>query len=606
MRRWPGAVLLVVLLAGLLVWWLRRPVAVPIGPAPSVAVDAGAPAWKGTAFLGSPSAPLPTAELTAAPTDRAGGCIDGRVVSVVTGRGVARPSLVFLAGGARLPVLGDAEGRFEVHTDDETLALVEVSAEGFFALQCEGAERLLVARPGQGACATGLVLPLVPRLEYRGLVIDEADKPIASAAVSIHDGEVRTLSSGADGRFTFNARDGALIAARHDGYEPAVVEFGFSAQISGEVVLVLKSAADAGGREVAIEGRVESQAGAPRAEVEVSCARRTEAGWLDEATARTNGDGRFSVKVQGLAPWRVSARVPGAWVAPVETRGEPVVLRASAPATLKGRVSDRRGRAVTAFVVTVRQKLGGLEQAELVSHRVVDGDGRYELPGLPPGAVVASASALGFAPSDPLELRLDDAKATTADFTLREGGTVEGRVVDRKTKAPLARAVISLEGQGDSALLAPTSARTDDQGRFVLPGLKPGKRSLFVAAAGHHARIKQVEARADETVGPLEIELTEVQPGDTPRVELVGIGAVLEARGDALVIKKVLPGGGAAEVGLVPGDGILSIEGQLSVNVGFAGGIELIRGEEGTTVLLSVRRADGALVDLRVPRRVIQ
>ncbi|MFZ5443646.1 MAG: carboxypeptidase regulatory-like domain-containing protein [Myxococcota bacterium] len=607
MRRGLAAVLVAVsLVSALLVWWLRRPVPVTT-TSPPAPRDAGVPRWRASAFLGTPGAPVPTAELTRAPAERRGGCLEGRVVSVVTGRGVARASVRFLAGGEPLVVTADDEGRFDVNSDAPELELLEARADGFFPLLSEGAGKLLTARPGAGACATGLVVPLVPQLQYRGVVLDEAEKPVAGAAIEIQDGESRTTASAADGSFSFHARDGALIVARKEGFEPAVVDFGFSAQISGEVVLVLRTtAADGGVREAVLEGRVEDLAGAARAGVEVKLSRRTELGWLEAASARSDAEGRFQARVEGPPPWRVSAVVVGAWAAPVETRGEPVVLRLSTPATLAGRVSDRRGQPVPAFVITVRQKLGPLEQAELVSHRVVDAEGRYELNGLPAGTVVASASALGFAPAEPLELRLDASRVSTADFTLREGGTVEGRVVDRKTKAPLAGAVVSLEGQGDTSLLMTTSARTDEHGRFVLPGLKPGRRSLFVAASGHHARIKQIEARADEVTGPIELELTPVAEGERPRVELVGIGAVLEAKGDALVIKRVLPGGGAAEADLVEGDGILSIEGQLSVNVGFVGGIELIRGEEGTTVLLSVRRHDGALVDVRVPRRVIQ
>lgn len=125
-------------------------------------------------------------------------------------------------------------------------------------------------------------------------------------------------------------------------------------------------------------------------------------------------------------------------------------------------------------------------------------------------------------------------------------------------------------------------------------------------AQQHHARLVSVEIREGETAGPLLIDLGPLEQGEDPRLELVGIGAVLEAKGDALVIKEVMTGGGAAEVGLGPGDGILSIEGQSAATLGFGGGIERIRGPEGTYVSLEVRRTDGSITKYVVPRRRLE
>jgi C-terminal processing protease CtpA/Prc len=95
---------------------------------------------------------------------------------------------------------------------------------------------------------------------------------------------------------------------------------------------------------------------------------------------------------------------------------------------------------------------------------------------------------------------------------------------------------------------------------------------------------------ANGELGPLTIDLAEVARGEQPTMEYVGIGAVLRASGDAMVIEEVVPGGGAAEVGLLPGDGIVSIKNVPAVTLGFAGSVQLIRGPEGTFVHLTVRR----------------
>jgi C-terminal processing protease CtpA/Prc len=81
---------------------------------------------------------------------------------------------------------------------------------------------------------------------------------------------------------------------------------------------------------------------------------------------------------------------------------------------------------------------------------------------------------------------------------------------------------------------------------------------------------------------------------------------VLAAQGDALVIGRVLEGGGAAEVGLAVGDAVLAVDGVPVQTLGFQGSIEWIRGPEGSTVRLTVRRGDaGAPTEIDVPRRRI-
>jgi S1-C subfamily serine protease len=151
-----------------------------------------------------------------------------------------------------------------------------------------------------------------------------------------------------------------------------------------------------------------------------------------------------------------------------------------------------------------------------------------------------------------------------------------------------------------------SSATTDAAGRFTLRGL-PRRFSIYAAAAGHHARIVGgVEVASGVTAGPIEVRLRALTPGEEPRVELAGIGAVLAARGEGLVVATVVAGGGAAEAGLTPGDLILSVDGRAVVELGMTGAIDAIRGPEGTFVLLTVRRDEGATRDVRVVRRLVR
>ena len=79
----------------------------------------------------------------------------------------------------------------------------------------------------------------------------------------------------------------------------------------------------------------------------------------------------------------------------------------------------------------------------------------------------------------------------------------------------------------------------------------------------------------------------------------------MEPRGDALAIGTLLPGGGALEVGLKPGEAIVAVEGTPVTDIGFGPAIQRIRGPEGTFVTLTIRRSEGN-VTLAVPRRRVR
>jgi S1-C subfamily serine protease len=162
---------------------------------------------------------------------------------------------------------------------------------------------------------------------------------------------------------------------------------------------------------------------------------------------------------------------------------------------------------------------------------------------------------------------------------------------------------------GPDATPVPVAARTvtDFEGRFEIHGLSPGRRSLSVSARGYHRfLVTGLEVREDGALGPLEVELTPAAANEDPTLELTGIGAVLAPRREALVVVRVLPGGGAAEVGLSVGDAIVAIDGVAVADLGFTAAVERIRGEEGTTVRLTILRRDEEEEDVAVPRRRVR
>ena len=273
--------------------------------------------------------------------------------------------------------------------------------------------------------------------------------------------------------------------------------------------------------------------------------------------------------------------------------------------SLRGRVTDARTGAPVAVFAVALWKRDGLRFAETVAPAsFINLAGEYEIGGLEPGTYEATALAAGYAPSEYSVSQIADGPAQ-ADFALRPGASISGMVRDATTSAPVAGADIAIEGRRGNAPDLPAapsspSAETGADGRFLLEHVPPDAMSLSVSKEGYITRLVPVSPDADS----LDIRLAP-RNGSKARVELTGIGATLRATSDALVIDSLLPGAGASDAGLAPGDQILSIDGVSVAKLGYEGSIGAIRGPEGTTVVLRIRRA-GSDSDVVVPRKLVR
>jgi hypothetical protein len=282
-----------------------------------------------------------------------------------------------------------------------------------------------------------------------------------------------------------------------------------------------------------------------------------------------------------------------------------------ASGSLRGRVFDARtGAPVAAFAVALWRRNGIALSAMVAPASFVDPSGAYEISGLAPGTYEAAAMAAGYAWSNYAVAQISDSPVQ-ADFALRVGTRIEGVVTDDSTRLPVPGAVVSLEGRrGDAPDLpvAPLSpeAETDAEGRFALEHVPPDAASLSAAKRGYLVRLVALgPLPEDGVVQHLAIALTPRDPGEGPRVELTGIGAVLRAHDDVLEIQQVVPNAGAADAGLARGDQIVSIDGSAVTALGFERAIAAIRGPEGTTVALRIRRA-GRLSEVLVTRKLVR
>ena len=557
------------------------------------------------------------------------GAFEGRVISATTAEGIAGAELIFSRAGAASSTSSGQGGAFRFEPPASgRWRLAAVTAEGYlpFAPEWEQSPVLLVAHPGE--VLRDISISLAPAPRYRGLVLSPDGNPVAGAEVRLlgaATGEAALFPLpdrfAADGRgeFAFTARDGAVLEARHHAFAPGRAELDRAARVAGRLVLRLRARTVGPTAPEAISGRVLDPAGDPvegaLLEATFLWAPAREESLHADAQVVSDAGGHFALR--GLDPgfYLVAASREGFATARrgrVRTGTSDLELRLSPGGRLEGQVRDRRtGRPVAPFTVVVRLRRGPLRLVPAASVAVIDPAGRYALSSLPPGPAVVNVISPSHAPSADVEVTIPAPPAgpALADFDLLPGGRLTGRITERGSGRPLPGASVEVEGalQGPGVLPVRSEAVAGLDGRFALDGLPSQPFSLFASAPGHHARVLSGLAIPEGGErGPVSVELTPAAEGEEPRVELAGIGVVLRIAGDALRVTQVAPGGGAAEVGISAGDDILSVDGRPVTDVGFKGAIEMIRGPEGSTVILGLRRAGGPVVSVPVPRRLVR
>ncbi|MEO6951542.1 MAG: carboxypeptidase regulatory-like domain-containing protein [Polyangia bacterium] len=575
------------------VLWLRRPSALP--PAP-VAVEKPRGGPSQVALVGVRTHEEPGA-----------GRFEGHVVSGKTNVGVPRAELTFAFGTTVETVTTDTDGAFVFAPSAAgSHALVGIVAEGFSPYVPEQDGVRLEARAG--LVVTGLYFELEEEAPLE-ITVSARNAPLADVMVSLRTpgtlaiATPREAKTDAAGRVVVAGRAGDVVEASAAGFAAlAHVVTGTEAR-AGEITLSLVESSSAEGT---VKGRVVDDRGAPVDGAQVVVLGRQ--GALSEAV--TAADGVFELAITGTAHVQAS-RAPYAPAEVVAEPGADVTLTLRSGCAVRGTVMDRGTRAAIASFTVVMQRVTGAGPVPS-SPAVYDAEGRFEVRGVLPGRYAVQVLAAGYAASASRVVEVVESCGMSSEetFSLGHGGTVFGRITDGATHHPLVGRV-SMEGfvdTGSAPIKVNSSATSDSGGNFEIGGLPAGRRSLVAEVDGFHRRMAAgVDISDGARTGPIDLELDAVGQGEAARMQITGVGAVLRPGDGAAEIVDTVPGGGAEQAGLKPGDRIVAIDGNEVRGMSFDDAMQAIRGAENTTVALGiVQKSDGANVTLRVVRKVLR
>jgi hypothetical protein len=341
-----------------------------------------------------------------------------------------------------------------------------------------GALALLLACAG-AACRRSP--PPEPAAGVRGRVVSTNGRPLPDATVRLLSPDrvstaIREVTSGRDGSFAINGVPVGrfLLRAEKPGFSAASVPITLQAKDSVTTVLRLASIQ-------LLEGVVQDGQGRPlgQAALFVWPTAGAESGVVESSSGP---DGRFALA--GLSPgaWTVMVEAPGfatLRLERVDVPGRPLVLRLQGEARILG------GLVVGPDSGPVQGARVELHGPALPAPRQVSSNekGLFLFEGLGFGRFVVRATS-GQRVSG-LEVVVIDAETgwlPPVKVVVGPGATLTGRVLDDSGR-PLPRAEV--ETVATPADDAPTSVKTDGDGRFTIRPLPPGRYQVHARLRGH-------------------------------------------------------------------------------------------------------------------------
>ncbi len=441
----------------------------------------------------------------------------------------------------------------------------------------------VVGAPSDGATETQTPVP--SGAGYRILsvkVLDADGAPISGAKVWVDSVKGRSARTSAEG----------VALLQGITIKPVVVRASSTSHRSGRVDVAAGKTGETTSAELKLQaaqpisGRVLNADGYPAAGAIVRCLGVVEG---EAVSSKTDEEGNFTLSPSAEGCDLVASM---AGAGPSETQkatsGQELTLRLRKMGAIEGVVLSSDGVGVPRATVGVELYVPISEDfnSRLRKSTMTDGEGNFSLTDLPPGRYVLTATGRAAAPAktDPIELGTGEVRRGVR-MSFDGGAEVSGRITDAESGEPIAGVIVRLQGITISKQAPPRPVRTDDDGRFTLPGAPEDMPfSVRAQASGYNIRLV-----SGLTAGrSVDIALN---PADgRPRKEVPTTGLTIRASGDALEVVHVDPNSTAFKAGLLKGDRILSIDGRSAENMTHVEAMQRLRGEPGTSVALEYSR----------------
>lgn len=305
-------------------------------------------------------------------------------------------------------------------------------------------------------------------LRLEGQVLDEGGAGVGSAVVWLSSVPPQSTTTQADGSFAFDkvvGREYELTASAGERVG-GPIPYRLTAKSDPVVIRI------AAGAKVAVV--VSGDDGQP---IENATVKLADYGDSSATTAR---DG--TATISPVRPGWVGLEVTASGYAPATSFGQ--VGSAGATATIhvklhkgiavSGRVVDEAGKGIAKAKVTAGDNswmgLGASGEA------MTDAKGEFSFPALAPGSQVLGAEDGEHAPARSLPVTVADRPVTGITITMKEGGSIAGKVVDTKGAAVPYATIRVAAARGNAMEMAPgRQAVADAKGVFEVRGLVRGK-----------------------------------------------------------------------------------------------------------------------------------
>ncbi|MBK7977422.1 MAG: carboxypeptidase regulatory-like domain-containing protein [Deltaproteobacteria bacterium] len=308
-----------------------------------------------------------------------------------------------------------------------------------------------------GASDSPVEITLAPAVEVRGSVRTSGNSPLAGVTVvalsELEVGGIGRAVSGGDGRFVVPSLGSAtyFLYASARGFASAAES---NVDPGQDVVLSLE-------RGGVIAGHVHDEGGAAVADAVVQVV------GAEGESPHTDRDGAFRIEDLDAGKYKVwaekgtqtSERIEQVALARGETKDD-LVLRLDEGATISGRalVTSTNAPVVGAKVGLHQEHRGAVREAWS------DGDGHYQITGVPPGAYSIEVEAADAHLADEVAVTVTARENHALDLALAPSAALEGVVADSDGQ-PIAGAEIRPYDRSGK------TAKSDSKGRYRIEGL---------------------------------------------------------------------------------------------------------------------------------------